>query len=418
MPQQHVPTHDSSRWSAWLVSLVCGIVLLLFLPLAHASTSSAIGLRVVGDQSRVRIVIEFADKPEIISSSYLAGPYRFIVDLPETVFAFQSDQVAARGMLEEVRYGLIGAGRSRMIFTFNQPFVSDELTISANETGGGYRLLIDSVASSRSAFETVLANRLITNSVGATTPKSDRIGTISAPDAARPFTVVLDPGHGGIDGGASGVTGTVEKEVTLNFAMELRETLAQNSDIRVVMTRDADAFLRLDERITIARQNNADLFVSIHADTIRIRGVRGATVYTISDEASDDIARQIAESENEVDSIAGMEIPEESTDVADILVDLARRETQALSIRFAQKLVGQLENHIELIGNPLRSAGFRVLKAPDVPSVLVELGYLSNPDDEKLLNDHAWRQKTVEHTATAILGYAAIVRGTRQAAGK
>ena len=172
------------------------------------------------------------------------------------------------------------------------------------------------------------------------------------------------------------------------------------------MTRDTDEFLRLDERVRIARQHEADLFISIHADTISRKGIRGATVYTVSDKASDAEAQAIADRENLSDTLAGIEIKEENHEVADILVDLIRRETHTFSMRFARSLVGELSPTVELINNPHRSAGFKVLKAPDVPSVLVELGYLSNAKDEEQLRNPDWRDKAADRIATAIALFA------------
>ena len=213
---------------------------------------------------------------------------------------------------------------------------------------------------------------------------------------------MIDPGHGGIDGGAEGAKGTVEKSITMAFALELKEKLAKNGSYDVFLTREKDEFLRLDERVRIARQHEADLFVSIHADTIRLKEIRGATVYTVSDKASDAEAAALAVRENLSDQLAGIEIEEENHEVADILVDLIRRETHSFSVRFARSLVGELSTAVELINNPHRSAGFKVLRAPDVPSVLVELGYLSNPKDEAQLCDPVWRSKAAERISAAI----------------
>ena len=213
------------------------------------------------------------------------------------------------------------------------------------------------------------------------------------------FTVVIDPGHGGIDSGAQGANGTLEKDVVLAVGKKLRDILERDTKMRVIMTRDTDVFLSLAERVRIARQANADLFVSIHADSIHVASLRGATVYTISDKASDQLAQQIADSENLADSVAGVPLESEPPEVAGILADLTRRETHDFSVRFADDVVQSLQTGgINLINRPHRSAGFRVLKAPDVPSVLVELGYLSNPKDEKLLNDPDWRGRAAaEH---------------------
>ena len=164
------------------------------------------------------------------------------------------------------------------------------------------------------------------------------------------------------------------------------------------MTREKDEFLRLDDRVRIAREHEADLFISIHADTIRLKGIRGATVYTVSEKASDAEAQALADRENLSDQLAGIEIEEENHEVADILIDLIRRETHSFSMRFARSLVGELSTTVGLINNPHRFAGFKVLKAPDVPSVLLELGYLSNAKDEEQLQERRMaRQGGGEH---------------------
>ena len=179
------------------------------------------------------------------------------------------------------------------------------------------------------------------------------------------------------------------------------------------MTRTTDEFLRLDDRVRIARENGADLFISIHADTIRFKDIRGATVYTVSDKASDAEAQALADRENLSDQLAGVDVGAENHEVADILVDLIRRETHAFSISFARTLVGELSDSVGLINNPHRFAGFKVLKAPDVPSVLVELGYLSNAKDEEQLRSPEWRSKAVTSISNAITAFAA----SRAAAG-
>ncbi len=179
--------------------------------------------------------------------------------------------------------------------------------------------------------------------------------------------------------------------------------------LRVVLTRDKDEFLSLSQRVQLARNRGAKLFISLHADTLKQKDIRGATVYTISDKASDHLAASLAERENLSDEIAGVPLDNGPAEVADILIDLTRRETQAFSVNLARSVVTSFEGQITLINNPHRHAGFRVLQAPDVPSVLLELGFLSNPEDEKLLLDPAWRAKVAERIATAVGQYRATV---------
>lgn len=363
----------------------------------------ASGFVMAGDATRTRIVLHF-DREPLTKWFLLRAPHRLVIDVPETVFAVDPQALEPRGLVTGVRYGHLEAGRSRLIVSGKGAFTIELLDILKNDTSPGYRIVVDMVAASEAQFETALS--IQADKTGSTAaPKGDRLGATGDP-AAKKFTIAIDPGHGGIDGGANGTTGTVEKDVTLAFGLELKARLEQNPGYSIVMTREKDEFLRLDDRVRIARQASADLFISVHADTIRVRGVNGATVYTVSDRASDEAARALAERENLADQVAGVDASEENRDVADILTDLIRRETHAFSIRFARSLVGELSSKIEMINNPHRSAGFRVLRAPDVPSVLVELGYLSDAGDEERLNDPEWRKKAVESIGAAVDGFA------------
>jgi N-acetylmuramoyl-L-alanine amidase len=228
-----------------------------------------------------------------------------------------------------------------------------------------------------------------------------------APGDPRPL-VVLDPGHGGIDNGAKAASGEFEKTVVLQFALTLRAKLESGGKYRVEMTRSDDTFIPLTERVRFARSQGAALFVSIHADAIpRSEGqAEGATVYTLSENASDTEAARLAEAENRADVIAGVDLTAEPDDVANILVDLAQRETKTYSAQFARTLVGELKSAAaRLHKDPVKAAGFKVLTAPDVPSVLVELGYMSTKDDLKLLTSAAWQAKTAAAIAQAVDTY-------------
>jgi N-acetylmuramoyl-L-alanine amidase len=372
---------------------------------AAAAPLEARDFKMAGDASQMRVVLNFDSEPDP-AWFLLRAPHRLVIDLSETKFSLQPRDLKAAGMVRDVRYGHLEEGKSRLILTSKGPFTVERLDVLRNEDAPGYRLVIDIAAASDREFEAALALQSETTGSTAATPKGDRIGQ-AAPAEPRPFTIVIDPGHGGIDGGAEGRNGTVEKAITLAFALELKAKLAAGGKYEVHLTREKDEFLRLDDRVRIARQHQADLFISIHADTIRVKGIRGATVYTVSDKASDAEAEALAIRENLSDQFAGMEIEGEDQEVADILVDLIRRETHSFSIRFARSLVGELSSTVGLINNPHRFAGFRVLKAPDVPSVLVELGYLSNPKDEAQLRDPDWRGKAATSISNAIAVFAA-----------
>jgi N-acetylmuramoyl-L-alanine amidase len=389
------------------------LFLLLFLVIgtlasavARAETTlTATSAEIAGSELRVRAMIKFDREPKL-SRLIISNPYRLVIDLPETGFQIDPKTPLAKGLISDVRFGMMQEGKSRIVLTAKGPFALDLFEVRKNEEGEGWHLVFDMSASTNSAFESLLDAEAERTGATSTATKGDRIG--QAPTGRyKPFTVMLDPGHGGIDIGARGRSGTQEKDVTLAFATELKNLLAANSSLRVLMTREGDEFLALGERVRLARQNEADIFIAVHADTIRNRDLRGATVYTISDKASDEVAHAVAANENQSDIYAGLPVTSENNDVSDILIDLMRRETQKFSVHLAKTVVSSFTGKIRLINNPHRSAGFLVLKAPDVPSVLVELGYLSNPQDEKLLNTPKWRTQTAKLLVTAIEAYAA-----------
>ncbi|WP_407922019.1 N-acetylmuramoyl-L-alanine amidase [Brucella tritici] len=365
------------------------------------SPLSALTFRMAGDDLRTRIVVMFDREPKL-STLLLDNPHRLVVDLPETRFGFDEKSLEARGLVSRVRYGLVGKGRSRLILTLSGPFKVEDLRVLKNESASGYRLVADIVATSDREFADLLKGHA---EITSSTDRSEKpVQASTQNEAARSFTVMIDPGHGGIDSGAESLSGIKEKDLTLAFGQELRDRLAQDKNIKVLMTRDDDTYLRLSERVRIARQHEADLFISIHADTINQHDIRGATVYTISDKASDSVARAMAERENKSDTLAGA-APEEQPEVTDILLDLTRRETHTFSLSFAEKVIHSLQGQVNLINNPHRFAGFQVLRAPDVPSVLIEIGYLSNAEDEKLISNPEWRKKLADRMAIAIKAF-------------
>nr|WP_244506372.1 N-acetylmuramoyl-L-alanine amidase [Pararhizobium polonicum] len=369
---------------------------------AHSADAPllAYGARIAGDDGRTRVVIEFDRKP-VFFVHYVANPARVIVDLPETSFGLKPEDLQARGLFTEIRYGAMGAGSSRIVLTAKKPVAITVADVKADEGGKGFRLVLDAERVTEERFSALLEEQKWTGTV--TSTKTDRL---VEPAAAGSFVVAVDAGHGGIDTGAIGSdTKMEEKNVTLAFAGELVETLNKESGIKAFLTRDKDEFLSLPERVQIARQHGANLFISIHADTLKQRDIRGATVYTISDKASDHLAANLAERENLSDEIAGVAFKSEPAEVAGILIDLTRRETQAFSVNLARSVVSSFEGQINLINNPHRYAGFRVLQAPDVPSILLELGFLSNKEDEKLLVDPAWRRKVAGLLAVAVRNY-------------
>jgi len=387
--------------------LVVALTLLLFhlCTDALAQPLTARGFAIAGDEVRTRIVVNFDSEPEL-RWVMLRGPHRLAIDLPATRFSFEPSSLKAHGLVRDIQHGRVGEDGARIVLVTKGPFVVERAEVIRDESGAGARLALDITAAGETAFEAALAEQAMTTAATVNPDKAGRVATTPQAPTKR-FTVVIDPGHGGEDGGARGVGGSTEKDVTLAFSQLLAEKLRAAGRYDVYLTREKDAFLRLDERVRIARQHDADLFISVHADTIRHKNIRGATVYTVSDTASDADAQALADRENLADRLGGIEIPDENHEVADILVDLIRRETHAFSVSFARTLVGELAETVSLINNPHRFAGFRVLRAPDVPSVLIELGYLSNEKDEALLLDPEWRAKAAGSIASAISQFAA-----------
>jgi N-acetylmuramoyl-L-alanine amidase len=372
---------------------------------AGGTLPQASDARLAGDAKRTRLVVDLS-APVALETFLLADPYRVVVDLPEIAFTVKPEVGRhGRGLVSAFRFGLIAAGRSRIVLDLTAPAVIDKAFVLDAAEGQPARLVIDLVASSRDAFMTAAARQKGIRP-GELAGSLDAVAAPAPPGAGGLPVIVIDPGHGGIDSGAVTAKGDQEKTIVLDFATTLAAKIEATKRYRVILTRSSDTFVTLAGRIAVARSNQAALFVSIHADTLPDPfGVRGATVYTLSDHASDAETARYAEKENRADLIAGVDLSTEPDDVADILIDLTRRETRSFSSRFATVLVEQFRQAATLNKNPHRSAGFLVLKAPDVPSVLLELGYLSNSQDVKLLTSDAWRGRATDAVLAAIEGF-------------
>jgi N-acetylmuramoyl-L-alanine amidase len=357
--------------------------------------------RVAGDATRTRFVMDLS-RPVEFAVSTLSDPYRIVIDLPEVRFDLEDAAGReGRGLIHAWRFGQFAAGKSRIVLDATGPVAVDKAFVLPPVSGQATRFVLDLVGSDRTAF---LKSVEETKPAEPVARKGDRIARVG--DGHKPV-IVLDAGHGGIDTGAIGAGGTLEKAVVLDFTRRLRDKLLATGRYEVRLTRDDDVFIPLRERVKIARSVEADLLVSIHADSVRVGRdqVRGAGVYTLSNTASDEIAAALAERENRSDVIAGIDLADEPNDVTDILIDLARQETRKFSFMFAENLVGELRGAAQVVKNPHRSAGFRVLTAHDVPSTLIELGYLSNKLDEKLMSTDEWRDRMSEAIFAAIERY-------------
>ncbi len=404
---------------------------------AHADPATALAARLAGDDGKTRFVADLS-RPVSYSVYVLPDPYRVMIDLPDVRFELAPDAGAqGLGLVSAYRFGPLGNGRSRVVIDATGPVLISKSFLVRPEDGQPARLVVELVKTDEKTFlmahaadqaarplpvepsataednvETGSAVPLPSPKPGTEPAAIERPMPASRADGRR--VIVIDPGHGGIDPGAVGPARTKEKDVVLAFSRVLRDRLKANKDYEVVMTRDEDTFLSLKQRVEVARENHADLFIAVHADTVRGRSVRGATLYTLSEKASDAEAEALAQKENRADIIAGVDLASENQEVTDILIELAQRETKNHSTFFAKKAANQLQLVTHMTGKPTRSAGFVVLKAPDVPSVLLELGYLSNKADEALLASPKWQADVAQAMAKAIDAYFATELAARQ----
>ena len=402
------------RYASILQTLLL-IVVIVFPVAARAAAAEddpavplvAYNALLVGDDARARLVVDFDRTPEF-TYHYLANPARLVITLPATAFGFSDDRLAARGLVEDIRYGATGPGQSRIVLTTDTPFMVTKAEVVDNETSDA-RLVIDLAFTEAEKFAGLVAEQQTRFS--GTGPASLPTGTggnaVAAPDGGEErFVVAVDAGHGGIDTGAIGEdTKTLEKDITLDFARAFAKALQREPGIDTYLTRDSDVYLSLSKRIELARQHGADLFISLHADSLNQPDISGATVYTLSDKASDRLAAALARRENLSNDIAGIDSADEPEEVTDILLDLTRRETQSFSISLADRVVTSFKGQIGLINNPHRYASFMVLRAPDIPSILLEIGFLSNPEDEKRMLDPDWRDMLVARLVEAVTQY-------------
>lgn len=350
------------------------------------------------------------DAMPAFTTHYVDQPPRLIVDLPRTHFSLPEDSIKAQGLLKSLRFGTMAEGKARLVLTLSHPARLVAARAEALKSGKGARLLLEAEKIGQNAFTALIATQKWDN--GKPQEKSETPDLLAPANdpASGPFIIAVDAGHGGIDTGATSPDGKIlEKDITLAFAQSLVKALNQEPGIQAFLTRDKDEFLSLTERVDISRRRKANLFISFHADKLKQDDIRGATVYTISDKASDSLSANLAERENFSDEVAGIVFEDEPEEVADILLDLTRRETQAFSVTFAESVIRSFKGQVELINNPHRSAGFRVLRAPEIPSILLELGFLSNKKDVSLLQEPAQREKIATLLTQAIRAYRAPV---------
>ena len=388
-----------------LINVIFGLVLwVAFSTPASAKDALATAVRMTGDDQQTHFEVDLS-KAVGFTVDVLPDPYRVVIDIAGLNFDLPPGiGQKGQGLISSFRYGIIDEGRSRIVLDTIGPVLIDSSQAQSAKGKKPARLVVNLLAASPESFTETYAkdHGAVPALATATIPKPIVKPILAKAETDKRKTIVIDPGHGGLDPGALSPTKTLEKDVVLRYGNALRKELEKSGRFRVVMTRVDDKFVRLERRVEIARENNADLFIAIHADTVHGPQARGVTMYTVSDQASDAEAEALAHKENRADIIAGMDLATENIDVANVLINLAQRESRNRAMAFSKKAVNELKNVTAFTGKPIRSAAFVVLKAPDVPSVLIELGYLSSKQDEALLISPEWHARVAKGMAKAI----------------
>ena len=409
----------------FIVLLVLNSVLGPALPLSSflssacaqtTSTLTAKSLRLGAIEEHTRVVVEFTEAVDYKLFT-LSSPYRAVIDLPETKWDIP-DTIQDKGLVSGVRFGSFKQGQGRIVVDLRGPVnVHKHFLLPPTVAIKNHRLVIDFEPATIATFRQM--KPAVSQTQTALIPAPDFQPTptpqpqFSAPTGEftpkpRPRKtqkiIVIDPGHGGVDPGALG-TRSREKDIVLAFSKELVRQLKATRRYDVYLTRSSDIYIPLRQRVQIARNRNADLFISIHADAIKKKNIRGLSVYTLSEKASDREAAALAKKENQSDIIAGVDFGDQLPEVTNILIDLAQRDTKNASVKFAESLISSARGKTLLLDRTHRFAGFRVLKAPDVPSVLVELGFITNRTDEKQLSSSKWRRRVATSMVEAIDNY-------------
>jgi N-acetylmuramoyl-L-alanine amidase len=369
-----------------------------------AKEAVVLGVRIGDHPDRTRFVVELSEPVEMRTFT-LNNPNRVVIDMPAVRWHIEgSPRPGANSAIKGYRYGLFRPGNSRFVIDLSKPADVSDLLVLPPENGYGYRVVLDLYPTAQAKFDRQAGWPADLRA----REKAAELASLPAqpplPQSTIKKVIVIDPGHGGVDPGTKSDDGTLEKDIVLAAAQRLRSTLEKRG-YTVHMTRDSDVFIQLDQRVRIARSWHADLFVSIHANWIHDPDIAGLSIYTLSERGSDREAAELARRENNSDKLAGVDLSGENSTVAPILIDLAQRDTMNKSSHFAETVLGELARSQAtdiLPREPHRSGALVVLKAADVPAVLIELGYLSNPGDAGQMQTEAWRAKVAAAIATAV----------------
>lgn len=383
-----------------------------------------------------RFVLETSEIPEY-DIFYLDNPKRIVIDVSNLDISSISKENSKTGFISDIRAGVLDKNTSRFVLDLNsfakvkKHFVLNPITGNKN-----YRLVIDVESASEKEFNNFIDKMLVLPSVESLSDKKnnsrgivyeeveieitdsktkenikfDKKLSVSKPISKssktvikedKPKVIVIDAGHGGEDPGAIGLGGTYEKHIVLAMAKQLRDVLKKNPQYKVILTRETDKFIKLQERARIAEKNNATIFISIHADSSPKKKTKGFSVYTLSEKATDEESKKIAEKENAADLLGIGTFDSYDNITKNILGDLMQTQVKIASVEMANEIVNQVKQDVVCVDNPHREAPFIVLRSA-IPSVLVEMGFLSNRDEEKKLNQKWYREKLAYSLSRAI----------------
>lgn len=345
--------------------------------------------------------------PASVRTFTLSAPNRLVLDMPKLAWKLTNPpKPDGKGLIRSYRYGLFRAKVSRFVIDLKQPVHISHPVLLPPQNGLGYRIVIDLEPTTQANFNRGAGWPGAAKTQPAAAPVAEVVADYPIPQR-NPLRriVVIDPGHGGVDDGTTGINGKHEKNLVLAEGHYVADELEARG-YTVYMTRSDDTFIPLGKRVQMARDWHADLFISIHADSNPDASVSGLSIYTLSDKGSDQAARMLAAKENRSDIVAGVNLSGDAAAVAPILIDLAQRDSINKSSRFAETALNALRPVTAILAHtPHRSAAFRVLKAPDMPAVLIELGYLSNRQDAARMRTNYWRKRVAKGIATAVDRY-------------
>ncbi len=352
-----------------------------------------------------RIVVESNSKltPKIFT---LQNPNRLVLDMPKSVItsSVRKKEFKKNTVVTKVRFGKQGSDTARIVFDLSRTVDESHFMLPPEGKNGIWRLVVDLKPNAKPVVQ-----KTISQQTSVPVSKSETVKKKENTSGLLPFSkskkvIMLDAGHGGQDPGAISKAGRYEKDLTLKMAKETKKLL-ENAGYKVVLSRDRDIFISLRGRVKKAHEAKADLFISIHADSAKNTSARGLSIYTISEKASDKEAAALAERENKSDILLGMDLDDYQQEVSSVLIDLAKQDTMKESRRYADLVVKEMQRTVQLLPNAHRFAGFAVLKSPNIPSVLLEMGYMSNRKEEREMQKASYRKKLGQALVRAVNTY-------------